>query len=191
MVKSHENDVKFVLQANEQIPKAMKELLHKMMKEGMTPQEATELSPEFLESSYAHAYHLYNTGRYVEAAEAFRMLIIMNSMEFKYILGLAACFHRLKDFDNAIKTYTICSVIDPQDPLPSYHSSDCFLQQGDQLSAMVCLKRSITTAGDQPEFSNIKERALLSLEKLKLDLEEKGASLSEEEFKQSTEHNQL
>ena len=42
---------------------------------------------------------------------------MLNAMEPKYILGLAACFHMLKEYFNAIQTYTMCSALDLQNPI--------------------------------------------------------------------------
>jgi|GEM_PF-714920 len=145
------------------------------MKIGMNPQEATGLDPQFLESLYAQAYHLYNTGKYIDAAHIFRTLILMNSMEFKYVLGLAACHHLLKEYENAVKIYTICSVLDPQDPLPYYHSSDCYIQQQDFVSALICLEMTLKMAGKRAEFAKIKERSALSLEGVKEQLKKMKA----------------
>lgn len=161
------------------------------MKIGMNPQEATGLNPEFLESLYAQAYHLYNTGKYIDAAHIFRTLILMNSLEFKYVLGLAACHHLLKEYENAIKIYTICSVLDPHDPLPYYHSSDCYVQQQDFLSALVCLEMTLKMAGDRAEFAKIKERSLLSLEGVKQELKNRKSIAAESpESNQTTESGQ-
>lgn len=160
-------DLKMIFRESKKLEKSFEELGNKMFKQGMTPQQATGLDPQFLESLYAQAYRLYNTGKYIDAAHIFRTLILMNSMESKYVLGLAACYHMLKEYSNAIQTYTICSVIDPRDPLPYYHSSDCYVQMKDFISAMLCLEMTINAAGERPEFSKIKERASLSLDGLK------------------------
>lgn len=156
-----------LMSKEEKIEQAFAELGPKLTKQGMTTQEATGMDPQFLESLYAQAYRLYNTGKYIDSAHMFRTLILMNSMESKYVLGLAACYHMLKEYKNAIETYTICSVLDPQDPLPYYHSSDCFIQMKDYLSAMLCLELTINAVGNRAEFSKIKERAAMSLEGIK------------------------
>lgn len=153
-------ELKSVMEKEGEVRQAFSELSHKMMKQGMTTQEATGMDSKFLEGLYAQAYRLYNTGKYVEAGHMFRSLILLNSMESKYILGLAACFHMLKEYKNAVQTYTICSVIDPQDPLPYYHSSDCFAQMKDHLSAMLYLELTINAAGDRPEYSKLKKEPL-------------------------------
>src|SRR5580658_2269831 len=82
--------------------KALGEISNKMFKEGMSPKDAMEVNPQVLENIYAQAYRLYNTGKYVEASHLFRILIMINSLETKYMLGLAACFHMLKEYQNAI-----------------------------------------------------------------------------------------
>ena len=146
---------------------ALGDVANKMLEQGMSPKEAMGLSNSYLENVYAQAYRLYNTGKYAEAAHLFRILIMFNAMEPKYMLGLAACFHMLKEYVNAIQTYTMCSALDPHNPIPHYHSSDCFIQMKEYLSAMLCLELAIERAGDKPEYAKMKERAQLSLESLK------------------------
>ena len=155
---------------SEKFDKALGEITNKMFKQGMSPKDAMGVNNAILENIYAQAYRLYNTGKYVEASHLFRILIMMNAMESKYLLGLAACFHMLKEYMNAVQTYTMCVAIDPENPIPHYHSSDCFIQMKDYLSAMVCLELTIKRAGDKPEYSKMKERAQLSLESLKKQL---------------------
>ena len=151
----------------EQFDKAFGEIATKMLKQGMNPKEAMGLSHRYLENIYAQAYRLYNTGKYGEAIHLFRVLILLNAMEPKYMLGLAACFHMLKEYQNAIQSYTMCSVLDPHTPIPYYHSSDCFIQMKDPLSAMVSLEMAIDKAGDKPEYAKMKELSRMSLESLK------------------------
>ncbi len=155
---------------SEKFDKALGEITNKMFKQGMSPKDAMGVNNAILENIYAQAYRLYNTGKYVEASHLFRILIMMNALESKYLLGLAACFHMLKEYMNAVQTYTMCVAIDPENPIPHYHSSDCFIQMKDYLSAMVCLELVIKSAGNKPEFLKMKERAQLSLESLKKQL---------------------
>lgn len=149
------------------LAKALDPMMKKMLLGGQNPQSAIGMSKDILESIYSQAYRLYNNGKYTDSAHLFRILIMMNAMETKYVLGLAACFQMLKDYGNAIHTYTMCSAIDIDNPLPHYHSSDCFIHLKDYLSAMVSLELTIARTENKPEYSKIRERALLSLENLK------------------------
>jgi type III secretion system low calcium response chaperone LcrH/SycD len=154
-----------------QMQGALKELTDKMFKQGLPPKDAMGMSSQLLEGIYAQAYRLYNTGKYVEATHLFRMLILFDPTEPKYLLGLAACFHMLKEYKNAIQTYTLHAILDPQNPLSHYHSSDCFIQMKDYPSALVCLELAIKKAGDQSEYAKMKERASLSLESIKKQMQ--------------------
>ncbi len=100
---------------------------------------------------------------------------MIDPVDPKYVLGLAACFHMLKEYKNAIQTYTMCLLLDPQNPIPHYHCSDCFIQMKDFPSAMVSLELTIKNAGERPEFSKMKERAMLSLESLKKQMQSGSA----------------
>jgi type III secretion system low calcium response chaperone LcrH/SycD len=154
----------------EKLDKALGELGNKMLKQGLAPKDAFGINESYLENVYAQAYRLYNTGKYTEATHLFRILIMLNAMEPKYMLGLAACFHMLKEYGNAIQTYTMCSALDPHNPIPHYHTSDCFIQMKDYLSAMISLELAVKLAGDKPDYAKLKERAQLSLESLKKQL---------------------
>lgn len=143
------------------------EAMGKMFHQGMAPKDALGMNAQVLESIYAQAYRLYNTGKYVEAIHLFRVLILLNTAEAKYTLGLAACFHMMKEYQNAIQAYTMCSVIDLTSPLPYYHISDCFIQMKDSLSAMISLQMALEKAGERAEYAKLKERASLTLESLK------------------------
>jgi type III secretion system low calcium response chaperone LcrH/SycD len=151
----------------QEVENSFDELTEKIFRKGMLPKDAMGINSNMLEGIYAQAYRLYNTGKYIEAAHLFRMLILLSSTESKYVLGLAACLHMLKEYKNAIQTYTMCTVLDPQNPIPYYHSSDCFIQMKDYLSAMVCLELAVQKSANKPEYSKLKERALLSLESIK------------------------
>jgi type III secretion system low calcium response chaperone LcrH/SycD len=177
MKNSHENEAQIRKETLSEAEKQSREfdkgltlLTTKMFKEGKTPSETLGVNKEVMESIYAQAYRLYNTGKYEEAIHLFRILIMMNSNETKYLLGLAACFHMIKEYESAIQTYTLCSACDAENPLPHYHISDCFIQLKDLLSAMISLELAIARTEGKQEYSKIRERALLSLESLKAQL---------------------
>jgi len=150
-----------------QIGTALEDIGNKIFKQGMLPKDALGLSDAIIEGIYAQAYQLYNTGKYTEASHLFRMLVMLNTTEVKYILGLAACLHMLKEYQNAVQTYAMCAILDPENSVPHYHSSDCYVQMKDYLSAIISLDLAVQRAGDKPEYAKLKERASMSIESLK------------------------
>jgi len=153
--------------------KEIHEAADKVVKQGMMPRDAMGLSDAMVEGIYGQAYRLYNTGKYKDASQLFRLLIMLNSTESKYAMGLAACFHMLKEYKNAVSTYSICGVIDPENPIPHFHASDCYTHMEDPVSALIALEMAVKRAGDKPEYQTLKDRALLSIDALKQEIEKK------------------
>jgi type III secretion system low calcium response chaperone LcrH/SycD len=141
--------------------------LNEVISEEFIPQNAMGMSDAMLEGIYGEAYRLYNTGKYASAAEMFRFLVMVKPIEPKFAMGLAACFHMMKQYRQAITAYTMCGVIDPDSPIPHYHASDCYIQLKDTMSAIIALEMAIKRAGVKPEYQALKDRALLSIQSLK------------------------
>jgi type III secretion system low calcium response chaperone LcrH/SycD len=178
-MKSEQNELKKALQTigedtSKEKSGEYKNLAQKLMGTGVMPKEAFGLSEAMVEGIYGQAYRLYNTGKYKEAAQLFRMLLMMDTTEAKYSMGFAACFHMLKEYQNAINAYTVCGFLDPENPIPHFHASDCYIQMGDTLGALVALDLAIKRAGEKPEFQMLKDRALLTKESLKNERENKS-----------------
>lgn len=145
-------------------------VMKKVIKSGAIPKEISGLSDAMIEGIYAQAYRLYNTGKYKDASQLFRLLIMLNSLESKYPMGLAACFHMMKEYKSAGDIYAIVAMLDPDNPVAYYHASDCFIQSGDPMSAIVALELAIEKAGDKPAFKTLKDRAVLTIESLRKDV---------------------
>lgn len=147
--------------------KDIERLSDSVLAQRILPKNAMGLSDAMVEGLYSQAYRLYNTGRYNDAIQLFRLLIMIDSTEAKYSMGLAACFHMLKEYQSAVSTYALCGIIDPDSPVPHYHSSDCYMQMGDPVSAIISLEMAIKRTANKPEFQTLKDRALMTIESLK------------------------
>ena len=167
---------KAVQETGETIQKAkgkeFKELTDKALKKSYLVKDIIGLSDESTEGIYGQAYLLYNTGKYSDASEIFRLLIMLNSTEPKYIMGLAACYHMMKEYEGAAAAYILVSLVDPLSPIAHFHASDCYIQLGDKASAILSLEMAVRKAGDKPEFATLKERAQITLQGLKKELYE-------------------
>lgn len=162
--------------------KNMEKLSQSALAEKLLPKNIMGLSDAVVEGLYSQAYRLYNTGKYKDASQLFRLLIMIDPTEAKYTMGMAACFHMLKEYESAVSAYALCGIIDPDSPIPHYHSSDCYIQMKDYVSAMIALEMAIKRAGEKPEFQSLKDRALMTMESLKK--EAKIGTLPDELLKQ-------
>ena len=150
----------------EELKDSVEKLTEDIYEHGMLPKDAMGLSNEMVEGIYSYAYRLYNTGKYEPASQLFRLLIMLNPTEAKYLMGLAACFHMEKDWEQAGVTYILCSLIDLKSPVYHYHASDCYQQQGQKDMAINALEACIGRCERNEEFLPLKERAVVNLEAL-------------------------
>lgn len=139
----------------------LKAMLSQAINNGVMPKNALHINDETMEAMYGQAYNLYNQGKYKDASYIFRLLMLLDYVTPKYILGLAASLHKMKDYKNAANVYLLCGTLDAHNPLPHYHAADCYIQLGIPAIAAFSLGMAIEIAGDQPQFSVIKERAKL------------------------------
>lgn len=146
------------------------ELTGKSVKSCSSVKDILGVSDQSAEGIYGQAYLLYNTGRYRDAGEVFRLLVMLNSTEPKYLIGLAACYHMLKEYQSASSTYNLASIIDPENPIPFFHASDCYLQVGDKASAASMLEMAVKRAANKPQFTTLKQRAEITLDTLKKEI---------------------
>lgn len=154
----------------DQKTRIMKDTMKRATQKGMTPKDVMGLTDAMVEGIYGQAYRLYNTGKFLDASRLFRLLIMLNATEPKYVMGLAACFHMLKEYKNAVDTYTILGVVDPDSPVSFYHASDCFIQMGDPISAITVLEMAVKRAGDKPEYVTLKDRARMTIDSLNKEI---------------------
>lgn len=156
------------------VGKEKKELVEKMsddlFQKQLIPKEALGMSDAMIEGLYGQAWRLYNTGKYKDSCQIFRLLVMLNPTEAKYSLGLAACYHLMKDYKSAVNTYSLCGIIDPNSPIPHYHASDCYIQMKDPMSAIIALEMAIKRAQGKAEFKAIEDRAKMTIEALKKEL---------------------
>lgn len=159
---------------------AVKQIMEAALKKGIMPKQALQISDDTMEAIYTQAYTLYNQSKYRDASYIFRLLMLLDFTTPKYVLGLAACAHRVQDFTNAANLYFLCAALDPDNPIPHFHATDCYLQLGAKAIASYSLQLAIEAAGEQPQYQTIKQRAELMKEALDKQLEAQPAPVSEE-----------
>ena len=152
------------------MPDELKDMVSSYARDSASAKEAMGLTDGMIEGIYGQAYRMYNTGKYKEASQLFRLLMLLDPKQPKYILGLAACFHMLKEFKNAVQIYTMCGLMDPESPIPHYHLSDCYIQMNDKVSALISLEMAVTRAEGKAEYQILKDRAQLTIENLKKEI---------------------
>jgi type III secretion system low calcium response chaperone LcrH/SycD len=79
---------------------------------------------------YTLGHTLYVQRRFAEAARIFGFLVCHNHLERGYIEAYAAALQMSEDHVNAIRCYTLASMMDMTDPAPFLHTCECLIALG-------------------------------------------------------------
>lgn len=135
-------------------------LLKEELAAGKTLQEILEASNETMAQFYKAARSLFENGKYVEAANGFLFLVIMNSHNHDYWLGLGMATQMCSDFESAINAYEMAAVYDVENPIPYFYLAKCLFAMHERQSALLALDIAIQYSDDLPEFQDLKKQAL-------------------------------
>ena len=134
---------------------------------GMTLKEATGISDQVLEEIYHLAYTYYNQGKYEEGAALFQFLSGSSTNTYKYVLGLAACFHQSECYEQAALGFYIALTIEPHNPTPAYYITDCFLKQNLYEEALEFAEVTVQICEGRPDYAELAQRCTLIADSIK------------------------
>lgn len=164
---SNNPEFRFDLLDKKEIEAIAAEIL-KNMKTGMTLQDATGINDETLEEIYSLAYGYYDQGKYKESLSLFYLLTGISPKTYKYVFGLASSFHQMQAYEDAAFGFYLAFNLEPDNPLPAYYTTDCFLKLGLLEEATECAEVTILACDGRPEFQELKKRCELIRESIKI-----------------------
>lgn len=111
------------------------------------------------EAMYAVAHGMYSQERYADAKKMFSFLVACNPFDRRFHQALASTMQMNGEFEEAIGYYSMASVMDMADPLPTFHTAECLAALGRLPEAREALEIVIEQATD-PAQSAVKQRAV-------------------------------
>lgn len=117
---------------------------------------------EIMARFYNKAHQLFQEKSYHRSADTFFFLSLINPYQSIYWLGLGMSDHLRQAYDSALFAYAMVSLIDPKNPIPHYHSADCYLAKSDKQSALASYKLAIELADGDFQYEIRKKMLLLT-----------------------------
>lgn len=148
-------------------------LLLKIFERGLEPYEAMKLTEQDMAQIYLFSYRLFNTGKYAEACEVFKMLTTLAPLEPGFITSLGVCYHKMKEYEKAIRCYITGAFLDTEDPTALFYAYDCYINLQDKVCAGIMLSNALTRCGENPKYAKLKQRTSGLLEVLEKEIAEK------------------
>lgn len=104
-----------------------------------TLQIAFEISEEEMEELYAEGYAFYEEGKYIQSADTFRWLVLLNPFYMKYWMGLGASQQLLKLYEKALHSYAAAALLDSSSPYPHFYAYECYTHMDEEEEAQKAL----------------------------------------------------
>lgn len=142
-------------------------VIREQVKEGKTFQEILGYTQESMERFYGAAYQLFQKQEYQKAADAFVFLTTLNPYVHNYWLGLGMSEQLNGSYQGGLLAYAMAILTDAENPLPHYHSGNCYRGLSDDMNAFQSYELTIRFCGDKPEYSVLKEQATKAKDSLK------------------------
>lgn len=117
------------------------------------------------EALYALGHNHYSQQRYLDAAKCFGFLVAHQAINPRFMSAFASCMQMLKQYQEAIQYYSTASVLDLEDPLPTFHTAECFiaLEMPEQAREALTL---VIAQCESPRWQELAGRAQALLELL-------------------------
>lgn len=147
------------------IPENLPEQIAELLAHGGTLGSVYNYDDTDYEVLYALGHSLYGQARYQDAMRTFGFLVTHNHMEKRFMNAFAASLQMLKSYKEAIKYYSMASLMDMGDPLPTYHTAECMIALGYTTEAKEALQY-VLMQSDEPERAELKSRAQTMLDLL-------------------------
>ena len=151
-------------------PKAaplIEEAIAKIKVDKMAPKEVLAFPPPIMEMMYQQGYNFFQGGKYKDALAIFDVLRMLDLGDSRYTFAIAGCYHYSKEYLDAAANYMIYKVLNPLDPISSFHLYDCFMKANYPLSALFYIEEALILAEKDPKYSVLKGKIILEREHLK------------------------
>lgn len=117
------------------------------------------------EALYALGHGLYSQCHYKEASRVFGYLVMHNHMEKRFMNAFASSLQMVERYQEAIKYYSLESVMDMRDPMPTFHTAECMIALGWRDEAREALGY-VLMQSTTPEYEELAQRAQAMLDLL-------------------------
>lgn len=115
------------------------------------------------EAMFLVGHTLYGQGKYSDAEQVFAFLVMNNPYDRRFAQALGSAKQMLGQYADAIGYYSLASMFEMTDPVPTFHTAECLAALGQADDAQDAL-RTVVTHCKKPEHETLKRRASAMLQ---------------------------
>lgn len=140
--------------------------VHAHLTRGGTLGDLRGLTAKEYEAMFLVGHTLYGQKRYEDAEQVFAFLVMNNPYDRRFAQALGSAKQMLGQYADAIGYYSIASMFEMTDPVPTFHTAECLAALGKPEDALDALGFAIKHS-TKPEHAKLKQRAQAMVELLK------------------------
>lgn len=106
-------------------------------------QEEETLSTEQEKASYKAAFDLYEKKAYRKASHLFTTLVLSDPFAPHYWQGLASSKQMARDYEAALRAWSLFALLKPEDFLAHFHAAECLLAMNETQEAEKALNTAL------------------------------------------------
>lgn len=115
------------------------------------------------EAMFLVGHTLYGQGKYQDAEQVFAFLVMNNPYDRRFAQALGSAKQMLGQYADAIGYYSLASMFEMSDPVPTFHTAECLAALGQTDDAQDAL-RMVVSHCQKPEHETLKRRASAMLQ---------------------------
>lgn len=124
-------------------------------------------SQELLEQFYQVGLRSFKGAHFEDAERVFTLISLLNPLEHNAWLSLGITKENCSKWEEAVHAFKVAERLQGSDPVSLVHQGQCYHAMRDKPQALSLYEQAIKEAGNQPEYAEIKQRAI----ELKIQLE--------------------
>jgi len=132
--------------------------VHAHLTQGGTLGELRGFTEKEYEALFLVGHTLYGQKKYADAEQVFAFLVMNNPYDRRFAQALGSAKQMLGQFADAIGYYSVASMMEMTDPVPTFHTAECLAALGHTQDAMEALGFAIKHC-TKPEHAKVKQRA--------------------------------
>lgn len=126
----------------------MKKALSEIEKSEFGPME---LNREDIALLYSLGYSLYQANDLDQSEVIFRRLVVADPLERKHWWAFGAVLQAKKSYEKALTAWSMCCLLDDEDPESHFHAAECFLSLRHKEEALKALMAARERCRDHHE----------------------------------------
>lgn len=117
------------------------------------------LTEEQQNALYDSGQKLYQQRQFPEATCIFVYLTMQNMFNARYAFALGACLQAQSALEAACQAYSLCRLLEPENPLAAFYHGECQMQLGNRDAALENYRDAARLSENLPQQSALAIRA--------------------------------